>query len=400
MKKILTSIIFIIFCSIFQVNSQICVNYGATTTICNGQNRIFRAYFIGCTNPQSVFWAQGPTTNGPWTIIGNGSSITVTPGASVAYSCALTNSTSNSNFGPNAVWFTVDNPLTQPSISVIGQTTFCVGSNVSLTLPNLGSSTTYQWKLNNSNIGANSNTHLANLSGNYTAVVSNACGSVVSSNAILVTVNPLPLAAGTITGTATVCQGQNSVTYTVPTITNATSYITVKGNNSCGDGATSTLAITVNPIPATPAITLSGNTLLSDAQAGNQWYDQSGSINGAINQSYSAIVDGDYFTIVTLLGCSSDTSNIINVFLTDIEDLPLHNEIKIYPNPVLDELTIEIEGNNQKQNFEILNANGQVVFRGEINEKTTVQTSKFTSGVFFIKLANSKTYEFKKIIKE
>ena len=265
-------------------------------------------------------------------------------------------------------------------------------------------------------------------SGNITVKGNNSCGDGTTS-VLAITVNPLPVAAVTITGTTTVCQGQNSVTYTVPTITNATSYvwtlpsgatgtsttnsitvdygisaasgnITVKGNNACGDGITSTLAITVNPIPATPTITLSGNTLLSDASSGNQWYDQSGSINGAINQSYSAIVDGDYFTIVTLLGCSSDTSNIINVFLTDIEALPLNNIIKIYPNPVLDELTIEIEGNNQKQNFEILNANGQVVFKGEITEKTTVQTSKFTSGVYFIKLANSKTFEFKKIIKE
>ena len=43
-------------------------------------------------------------------------------------------------------------------------------------------------------------------------------------NSINLTINPLPVAAGTITGTATVCQGQATVAYSVPAITNATSY--------------------------------------------------------------------------------------------------------------------------------------------------------------------------------
>ena len=94
----------------------------------------------------------------------------------------------------------------------------------------------------------------------------------------------IPAAAGTITGTTTVCQGQNAETYTVPIIAEATTYvwtlptgatgtsstnsitvaygtsslsgdITVKGNNSCGgDGPISTLSITVNPLPTSSAI--------------------------------------------------------------------------------------------------------------------------------------------------
>jgi uncharacterized delta-60 repeat protein len=98
-------------------------------------------------------------------------------------------------------------------------------------------------------------------------------GSVLSVN-----VNPLPLPAGSITGTATVCQGQSAESYTVPAITNATGYtwtlpagasivsgsdtnsitvnfsgtassgaITVQGSNSCGSGAVSAgYAVTVN----------------------------------------------------------------------------------------------------------------------------------------------------------
>ncbi len=89
----------------------------------------------------------------------------------------------------------------------------------------------------------------------------------------------IPSQAGIITGLTTVCQGQSGITYTVPVIANATSYIwtlptgttgtstsnsiavdylltavsgniVVRGNNSCGDGGTSTLSVTVNPQPA------------------------------------------------------------------------------------------------------------------------------------------------------
>jgi len=94
---------------------------------------------------------------------------------------------------------------------------------------------------------------------------------------------PLPDNAGSISGTATLCQGQLNVPYSVPVINNANSYIwsysgtgvtingttnsvtidfasnatsgnlTVKGNNHCGDGNVSPdFTITVNSIPSAP----------------------------------------------------------------------------------------------------------------------------------------------------
>jgi hypothetical protein len=100
------------------------------------------------------------------------------------------------------------------------------------------------------------------------------------------TVNFLPAAAGTVSGTAVVCQGQTGVIFSVPAIANATSYswtipsgatitsgansnsitvdfsissvsgnITVQGINSCGTGTVSaTYAVTVNYLPITSLI--------------------------------------------------------------------------------------------------------------------------------------------------
>jgi len=74
--------------------------------------------------------------------------------------------------------------------------------------------------------------------------------------------------------------------------------------------------------------------------------------------------------------------------------------LSFYPNPVSDELTIEIKGNNEKRIFEIVNATGQVVFKGDLVAKTTVPTRNFTPGVYLLKLKNDKSFEFKKIVKE
>ena len=64
-----------------------------------------------------------------------------------------------------------------------------------------------------------------------------------------------------------------------------------------------------------------------------------------------------------------------------------------------DELIIEIEGNNKKLSFEILNSIGQIVFKGSLSEKTVVQTTEFAPGIYLLKLQNDSSFEFKKISK-
>jgi len=75
-------------------------------------------------------------------------------------------------------------------------------------------------------------------------------------------------------------------------------------------------------------------------------------------------------------------------------------EICIYPNPVADDINIEIEGNNEQVNFEIYNSIGQVVFKGSIVERTTLPTNDLEPGVYLLILENDRTFELKKVIKE
>jgi len=98
-------------------------------------------------------------------------------------------------------------------------------------------------------------------------------------------------------------------------------------------------------------------------------------------------------------GCDSIIQTTIHTTVK-IQSNSFAEGLKIYPNPVSNELIIEIAGNNESLNFEILNAIGQVVFKGHLFDKTTVHTSNFTPGFYLIKLENGKSFEFRKVIKE
>lgn len=77
-----------------------------------------------------------------------------------------------------------------------------------------------------------------------------------------------------------------------------------------------------------------------------------------------------------------------------------NSNLKVYPNPVTNELTIEIEGNNEEFDFQIINAIGQTVYKGNIKNQTTIQTGSFAPGMYLVRFENNSTLEFKKVIKK
>ena len=75
-------------------------------------------------------------------------------------------------------------------------------------------------------------------------------------------------------------------------------------------------------------------------------------------------------------------------------------EVMIYPNPVTNELTIEMPGNTGSVNYEIINSTGAVIYNGSFIQKTTIQTSSFAAGIYVVKFAKGDTYECKKLLKQ
>jgi len=327
------------------------------------------------------------------------------------------------------------NSVPSPAQGITGDHTICQGqSNVTYTTPVIAGADSYVWSLPPGATGASSTHSIAvNFGtsaspGNITVSGNNSCGAGPSSS-LAITIGPLPANAGAISGATTVCQGPESSEYSVPLIENATSYtwtlpagvtgssstnsilvhfsqsaitgnITASGHDSCGDGAASALHILVIPQPATPLITFNGTTLHSSSLYGNQWYNQTGLLLHATDPDYTPVVLGDYYSIVTLSNCSSDTSNVISVTSFGTGQIDPVKSIQVYPNPATDEITFEFTGNRGIMDFEIYNSTGQSVAQGHLLEKTAVQTNRYHPGLYLIRFRNARTAGYKTFIKE
>jgi hypothetical protein len=117
---------------------------------------------------------------------------------------------------------------------------------------------------------------------------------------------------------------------------------TVTVNDGITNLTSSTVTLTVHPVPSTPTVTSTGGSLTSSSSAGNQWYLNDALIPGATGQNYSPTVSGMYYVIVSdpATGCQSDHSNTIYFLITGIDPLSVAGSVSVYPNPFRDYITI------------------------------------------------------------
>ena len=323
-----------------------------------------------CSNGEpTIYYTEGGQSNYQWafspdvTLVAGGTSatksITVqwntlgTQWLSVNYTITETGCTAsipvvlnvNVNIAPEAAGI-----INGPAVACAGVT------GIAYSIGAIANTTSYAWTVPAGATiasGAGTNAITVNysstaLSGNISVSGTNNCGNGIAST-MAVTVDPLPVAAGSINGKTTVCQGEIAVTYLIGPIANATTYewtvpaggniifgqgtnsivvdyslvtesgvVAVNGLNACGEGSKSSLNIVVNLLPATPVITRTNHIFTSNALSGNQWYLDGTLIVGATAQSYDATLSGSYWTVVTLEGCSSAESNKISISFVGI----------------------------------------------------------------------------------
>lgn len=198
-------------------------------------------------------------------------SLQINNAASVTFTCA--------NIGANTVTLKVTDragnvstctstvTVAPAAIIVAGQTTVCQGQTVTLTA-NQGDS--YQWLKDGVIIpGANSQSYVATVTGNYSVTVTNAGGCSGTSAETPVTVNLNPTVNVTPSGNASLC-------------------------------------------PPSGKVVLSAST-----SSIYQWKLNGSNISGATQQSYTATAAGTYSVqVIDLFGCSA-TSSTISVSATD-----------------------------------------------------------------------------------
>ncbi|MEI6851257.1 MAG: fibronectin type III domain-containing protein [Bacteroidota bacterium] len=325
-----------------------------TSSVCQGAPSI--GYSVpAITNATSYVWSYTGTGA---TITGATNSITITF-ASNATSGNLsvygTNSCGNGTISANFPITLNSAPFAAGTIT--GSASVCQGAmSVAYYVPVISGATGYVWAYSGTGATITGTTNNVTItfsasatSGNLTVYGTNTCGNGTISNSIPITINPLPLAAGAITGTSSVCQGATSITYSVGSITNATSYVwsytgtgasitgttnsvtitfasnatsgnlSVYGTNTCGNGTVSAnYPITVAPMPVA-AGTITGTASVCQGAASVSY-----SVPVITNAtSYVWAYSGTGATIngttnsITITFASNATSGNLNVYGTN-----------------------------------------------------------------------------------
>ncbi len=261
------------------------VSLGPDRTICQGTTTTFSP----AGNYVSYQWSTGAT----------GSSLTTgTPG-----NVWLRVTNNNGCVAHDTVMVALDS-LPQASQLVTGPATVCQGqNNVTYNIDTLHFATSCSWTLPPGATGVSTTRSItlgfstSATSGTLSVHGVNSCGTGPEIS-FPITVNPLPVSAGSITAPPWVCQGQNGIAVSVATIANAASYawslpagltiatgagtntitvnaglnavsgtISVNGHNTCGDGPSSSTPLTVKLFPV-PAGAITGNATLCQGQGG------------------------------------------------------------------------------------------------------------------------------------
>ncbi len=270
------------------------ISAGGATTFCEGESVILSGNSGGT-------WSTGATTP----------SITVFTGGDYS----VTNTNSCGSVTSNHIIVTV-NPMPVASIITAGgATTFCEGESVILS-GNTGGT----WST-----GATTPSITVFTGGDYSVTNTNSCGSVTS-NHIIVTVDPLPVASIiTAGGATTFCEGESvilsgnsggtwSTGATTPSITVFTGGdYSVTNTNSCGSVTSNHIIVTVNALPVASIITAGGATTFCEGESvilsgntGGTWS------TGATTPSITVLTGGDY-SVTNTNSCGSVTSNHIIV---------------------------------------------------------------------------------------
>lgn len=325
------------FCSVESNHINVIVNPLPTATtgnniaICNGNN-----VTLGNTAVSGNTYAWTPATGLSSSTIANP---VANPSVTTTYTLTET-VTSTACVNTDSVTVTVDNLLSAPVISASGPTTFCGNNFVVLSGNNGGI-----W----SNTASTSTPSLSvNTSGDYFVTHTNACNSVTS-NHIIITVNPQPaavtgnntsfcdgnfvsLGGATIPGHTyswTPSIGLNSTTsahpYASPLI--STIYTLTETDTATGCSNTNSVIVTVDPLPSATTIS---NTTICDGQGvaigGNSTTGNSYLWQPAIDLNSSIISnpiaspsDTITYTLtetVTATGCSNSNSVsiLVNTF--------------------------------------------------------------------------------------
>lgn len=199
----------------------------------------------------------------------------------------------------------------------------------------------------------------------------------------------------------------NGSLITVKPNSNITYSVTGTDINSCTN--LSTKSVIVNALPNIIAIT--NNTLLCSGQTATL------SASGANSYQWNTNATSSYITITPSIttnytvqgfdtnGCSNIATITQTVSsCTGIDNYQLINSnllFNIYPNPAVNELTIDCKYYNSELNIEILNILGEQVYSSILNNsKTIIDISQLPRNIYTLRFSSDNFTTYQKFVKE
>ena len=159
-------------------------------------------------------------------------------------------------------------------------------------------------------------------------------------------------------------------------------------------------------IPKTYTVTFNitdGNTPITDAsivfEGTNYNSDNQGTVtfNELPNATYPYQISASgYESIDSNLTLCSDTTIAITMQLISGVNTLLPGDVRVYPNPVANQLTIEFNGSRDFDHILLIDNTGKAVAKESIDEKINVKIdmTKLPSGIYFLMVENKKTNSF------
>jgi len=152
--------------------------------------------------------------------------------------------------------------------------------------------------------------------------------------------------------------------------------------------------------PPTPSITDNGSVLSTSSTGNLQWYENNVAVNGATGQSYeiNALEYGVYAVEVTAFGCTARSDDF--VYLITETEVTKGNEISVYPNPVRDEIVVQIPGTSGTVDFTLMDTMGRTLKKTEgFGAQQTISVSDLDAGPYLLLIQTQEQKQVRKVIK-
>ncbi len=301
-------------------------------------------------------------------------------------------------------------------------TRLCQGASFTLTA---SGANTYLWSTGATTssivISPNSST-IYNVIGTNTLTGCNSINTPTSS--ILVGVNPSPIlsvfanAQSVCLGSAVNLIGVGANTYTwsngitgniISVSPSVNTIYTVTGSNAFGCFGTAVQQIVVNPLP-TITIAASNSSICRLFEPFTLWATGANSFtwNSPFSTSTGSVLSIPVYTASTTFtvygtnsnGCMNEASLFVQMLLcAGLEKINKTSLTNFFPNPV--QKNLSIEGLISNSTIEISDIDCKLIYASKVEvEKTTIDLSNLTKGIYFLKIKSGNEVLMKKILKE